>query len=298
MNWYSDYRSEWKEIIETVSAETKRTVFMVEKDTIQTMFLNELSKEPIPFVFKGGTGLSKVFTLIERFSEDIDLSINRPISQSERRSTKKSIIRIGEKLGMTLCNPDEVFSNHDYNKYVFSYASLFSNTPQEIIIETSYYLTAFPCERLKVHSFIMDFCRENGIDFPIPFEAADCTMNVQTLERTLVDKVFAICDYRIQDMQDRDSRHLYDISKLLTRVKLDDSLKPLIKEVRADRLKLKNNPAALPQYNITEMLYEIIESRFFEADYRDITAKLLYEDISYDEAVKNGIAIVAKSALF
>ena len=298
MNWYSDYKTEWKEIIETVSLETKRTMLMIEKDTIQTMFLNELSKETIPFVFKGGTSLSKAFNLIKRFSEDIDLSINRPITQSERKSTKKIIIGICERLGMVLSNPSDIFSNHDYNKYIFTYESLFTDVPQEIIIETSYYLTAFPCEKLKIHSFVMDFCRENGIDFPIPFEAADCTINVQSLERTLIDKVFAICDYRIQDMQDRDSRHLYDISKLLTHVTLDDSLKPLIKEVRSDRLKLKNNPAALPQYNITEMLCEIIESRFYEPDYRDITERLLYEDISYEEAVENGIAIVAKSALF
>ena len=298
MNWYSDYKTEWKEIIETVSLETKRTMLMIEKDTIQTMFLNELSKETIPFVFKGGTSLSKAFNLIKRFSEDIDLSINRPITQSERKSTKKIIIGICERLGMVLSNPSDIFSNHDYNKYIFTYVSLFTDVPQEIIIETSYYLTAFPCEKLKIHSFVMDFCRENGIDFPIPFEAADCTINVQSLERTLIDKVFAICDYRIQDMQDRDSRHLYDISKLLTHVTLDDSLKPLIKEVRSDRLKLKNNPAALPQYNITEMLCEIIESRFYEPDYRDITERLLYEDISYEEAVENGIAIVAKSALF
>ena len=298
MNWYSDYKTEWKEIIETVSSETKHTTLMVEKDTIQTMFLNELSKENIPFVFKGGTSLSKAFNLINRFSEDIDLSINRPITQSERKSTKKIIIKICESLGMALSNPDEIFSNHDYNRYVFTFGSLFTDTPQEIIIETSYYLTAFPCEKLRVHSFVMDFCQENKIEFPIPFEAADCTINVQSLERTLIDKVFAICDYRIQDMQDRDSRHLYDISKLLTRVSLDDSLKPLIREVRSDRLKLKNNPAALPQYNITEMLYEIIESRFYESDYRDITEKLLYEEVPYDEAVENGIAVVAKSALF
>ena len=163
MNWYSDYKTEWKEIIETVSSETKRTTLMVEKDTIQTMFLNELSKENIPFVLKGGTSLSKAFNLIKRFSEDIDLSINRPITQSERKSTKKIIIKICEKLGMVLSNPGDIFSNHDYNRYVFIYDSLFIDTPQEIIIETSYYLTAFPCEKLRVHSFVMDFCQENKI---------------------------------------------------------------------------------------------------------------------------------------
>ena len=76
MNWYKEYRSEWKEIIETVARELGRTELMVEKDTIQSMFLLELSKLELPFVFKGGTSLSKAYNLIERFSEDIDLSMN------------------------------------------------------------------------------------------------------------------------------------------------------------------------------------------------------------------------------
>ena len=46
------------------------------------------------------------------------------------------------------------------------------------------------------------------------------------------------------------------------------------------------------------MLREIINSRFYEKDYKQVTQKLLYEDISYDCAVENGIAIVADSDLF
>lgn len=44
MSWYSEYRNEWKEIIEAVARECKRAELMVEKDTVQSMFLLELSK--------------------------------------------------------------------------------------------------------------------------------------------------------------------------------------------------------------------------------------------------------------
>jgi uncharacterized protein len=44
VSWYSEYRNEWKEIIETVARECKRAELMVEKDTVQSMFLLELSK--------------------------------------------------------------------------------------------------------------------------------------------------------------------------------------------------------------------------------------------------------------
>ena len=77
MNWYKNHYIEWKEVLETVSREIKKEEILVEKDTIQSMFLNELSKVNLPFVFKGGTSLSKAYNLINRFSEDIDLSMKK-----------------------------------------------------------------------------------------------------------------------------------------------------------------------------------------------------------------------------
>ncbi len=166
------------------------------------------------------------------------------------------------------------------------------------IVETSFYQAVYPVESQVVHSFIGRFCDERGIVLPVPFEASAIEMPVQSLERTFIDKVFAICDYRIQDMQDRDSRHLYDIAKILPNVNLNDNLSELVREVRKDRMQSKNNPSAQPEYDIPEMLKEIIETRFYEPDYNNITKKLLYEDVSYEDAIKNGIAIVAETDVF
>lgn len=298
MNWYKNHPKEWKEIIETVAREIGRTELMVEKDTVQSMFLFELAKAELPFVFKGGTSLSKAYNLIDRFSEDIDLSMNRKPTESERKESKELIIQIAESLGMTLANPDKIRSRYEYNKYVFKYMSLFVSMPVEIIIETSYYQTSYPVEKHEVGSFIGRFCEERGVDLPIPFKAAKVYMNVQSIRRTFVDKVFAICDYRIQNMQDRDSRHLYDICKLAGQLKLDEEMDALVDKVREDRMLSQNNPSAQPNYIIPEMLEEIIESKFYESDYKNVTQKLLYEDIDYDYAVQNGIALVAQSDVF
>ena len=46
------------------------------------------------------------------------------------------------------------------------------------------------------------------------------------------------------------------------------------------------------------MLKEIISSRFYESDYNSITKKLLYEDVSYNEAIQNGIALVSDMDVF
>ena len=298
MNWYREYQAEWKEIIETVARELGRSEQMVEKDTIQSMFLYELAKSELPFVFKGGTSLSKAYNLIDRFSEDIDLSMNRRPTQSERVKSKELIIDIAENLGLVLSNPEDIKSRYDYNKYVFKYESLFSVIPLEIIIETSYYQSVYPVDKHVVGSFVGRFCLDRNIILPVPFEAAEVMMNVQSVERTFVDKVFAVCDYKIQNMQDRDSRHLYDICKLLREVELNEELDKLIDMVRDDRMQSKNNPSAQLEYFIPDMLKEIIRSRFYESDYKNVTQKLLYEDISYDYAIENGIAIVAESDVF
>ena len=298
MNWYKEYQTEWKEIIETVARELGRSEQLVEKDTIQSMFLYELAKSELPFVFKGGTSLSKAYNLIDRFSEDIDLSMNRRPTQSERVKSKELISEIAENLGLVLSNPEEIKSRYDYNKYVFKYDSLFSVIPLEIIIETSYYQSVYPVDKHVVGSFVGRFCLARNIILPVPFEAAEVMMNVQSVERTFVDKVFAVCDYKIQNMQDRDSRHLYDICKLLREVELNEELDKLIDMVRDDRMQSKNNPSAQLEYFIPDMLKEIIRSRFYESDYKNITQKLLYEDISYDYAIENGIAIIAESDVF
>ena len=127
--------------------------------------------------------MSKAYNLIDRFSEDIDLSMNRKPTQTERKASKEHIVEIAKSLGMELTNPDQIKSRYDYNMYVFSYDSLFASKPMEIIVETSYYQTVYPVEKHEVGSFVGKFCKNNGISLPIPFEAATVIMNVQSLER-------------------------------------------------------------------------------------------------------------------
>ena len=150
MSWYKEHGNEWKEIISTVAAEKHKTTQMVEKDTIQSIVLFELSKSGIPFVFKGGTSLSKCYGLIDRFSEDLDLSMSIRPTEAEKKKIKAVIIDSADRIGLRLINPDAVLSRHSYNKYVFEYESLFSKEPLEIIIETSFFLTVYPVQLHEV----------------------------------------------------------------------------------------------------------------------------------------------------
>lgn len=60
-------------------------------------------------------------------------------------------------------------------------------------------------------------------------------IKVQSLERTFIDKVFAICNHALSGEIKGYSRHIYDLNRLLTRVKLDDALKKFARKIRYER---------------------------------------------------------------
>lgn len=298
MDWYRDNKKEWKEIIETVAREIGRSEEIVEKDTIQSMFLHNLYNINKQIVFKGGTSLSKVYSIIDRFSEDIDLSSTEKLTEKDKKKLDDDIKNIASSIGLDLINDDDIKSRYNYNKYYFAYNSLFAANKLEILVETNFFLKVFPVEEREVGSLIGNFCKNKGVKLPIRFDEVMTKMKVQSIERTFIDKVFAVCDYKIQNMEERDSRHLYDISKIVNVIKLDEDLKSLIKQVRVERQKSKNNLSASFQYDINNLLLEIISTRFYENDFNKVTKKLLYESIDYDDVIKNGIMIVVDSGIF
>ena len=62
---------------------------IIEKDYYVTLVLCELAKKVPDLLFKGGTSLSKCHKIIDRFSEDIDITLDSEHqSQGKRRDLK------------------------------------------------------------------------------------------------------------------------------------------------------------------------------------------------------------------
>jgi predicted nucleotidyltransferase component of viral defense system len=73
---------------------------VIEKDYYVTMILKELSLNLPHLLFKGGTSLSKCYKLINRFSEDIDLTLEDGyLTQGQRQNEKKVIVKVCDGLG-------------------------------------------------------------------------------------------------------------------------------------------------------------------------------------------------------
>ena len=108
---------------------------------------------------------------------------------------------------------------------------------------------------------------------------------MQTAERTLIDKVFALGDYYLSDAVHEHSRHVYDIYKLLGVVALGDDMKTLVQNVREERKPHVNCRSAKDGIDMNALLQEIVDEAVYKQDYEDITAKILFEDTSYETAV-------------
>jgi len=78
-NFSTIEKSEQVAIFNAIAAEKGMTPFSVEKDWWVSRTLNIIFQMSIAnhLVFKGGTSLSKAWKLINRFSEDIDLAIDK-----------------------------------------------------------------------------------------------------------------------------------------------------------------------------------------------------------------------------
>lgn len=157
------------------------------------------------------------------------------------------------------------------------------------MIETALMTPVHPTDTKNISNFIYEYCIKSKLDNVIKqFGLAPFPITVSALERTFADKVYAICDYYLADRAfDRQSRHIYDLYKLLFTVKLDEDMASLLEKVRQDREVSKYCPSAQPEINLSELLTEIIDSRAYEKDYNNVTYPLLYENVSYNEAIKS-----------
>jgi hypothetical protein len=288
-------------LIEEMSEAQDVEQAIIEKDYYVTMILKRLlEKEPL-IIFKGGTCLSKCYKIIDRFSEDLDINLEDINSQTQNRKKQMSVYikETIDEFGFTLTNPERIASGRSHNNYRITYPSLFLKgiNPSEMQVETMFLVDTFPTQRMEVSSFLYDYLVENGYDNVIeqyamqPFE-----ITAQSLERTFVDKVFALGTHYLSNRINRQSRHLYDLHKILPHIQMDEDLRNLFGEVRVAWNNRKGNKeweAAEDVEDLPKLLKEIISKEVYKSDYENVTEKLLFDDVSYEEVIGSFKKIVS-----
>jgi len=193
-------------------------------------------------VFKGGTSLSKSWHVIERFSEDIDIAIDRQFLGYGGMLSKT---QINDKLRRAACNfvRDDLFkairqalltlgvSDQDFQVIVYptsvstvdpekiyvEYKSIYSGTnsytSNRVLIEAGARSLITPFEYLPIQSFIGEmFSSKSFADKPIEIPTTEASQTF--LEKAfLLHEEFHSSTHSIRN--DRMSRHLYDLERMM-----------------------------------------------------------------------------------
>ncbi|GHT27075.1 nucleotidyltransferase [Bacteroidia bacterium] len=217
----------------------------IEKDVWVTAVLRALFALPYAdnISFKGGTSLSKCWNIIERFSEDVDIAINREYFGFQGETfTIKQISKNLRKACCKFCRntlqhdlakqmiadriPENMFSvkmnitditTIDPEKIFIEYKSVFIESvyiKNVVVLEVNGRSMKEPLEKVKIQSLIDEHFADR------PFAEKNFEIQAVAPERTFLEKVCLLHEEFAKKNQEkirveRMSRHLYDIVRML-----------------------------------------------------------------------------------
>lgn len=159
MNLHHD-KEAFAELISGAANELAIPTNVIEKDYYVTITLKALAEKTKDLVFKGGTSLTKCYQLLDRFSEDIDLSYTAESGmpgESRKKQLKKNIVSTMEEFGFPINNLEATRSRRNYNCYRASYPSVYGQNSilkPELVIETYVAMLPFPTTKRMVDNYI------------------------------------------------------------------------------------------------------------------------------------------------
>lgn len=317
-NWLTLSKERRIEILNQATELTGLPSVAIEKDWWVTLALNASFSLPYSknIVFKGGTSLSKGWNLIERFSEDIDLAIDRKffgfdgdISKTQIKNLRKQSC---EFISTTFLNDltkiltewkaiDECKliaqpvkdSDKDPQVIEIHYNSVIDTSeylPQRVLIEVSSRSLMEPIEERKITSILSEnFPQQSFVTVPFAIPTV-------LPKRTFLEKIFLLHEEFSQEAEkiriDRLSRHLYDLEKLMDNEHGIEALKniDLYNNIVAHREKF-NSLRGLDYANHIPSKISIIPPdsvlKSYERDYAEMTKFMIYgEPLKFDLLIK------------
>lgn len=277
-------------IVTLVNSATNIASSYIEKDFYAISILKELVSRNDKFVFKGGTSLSVCQKIINRFSEDIDISyLDEHITVGQRKQIKQAFFDSIEAVSLKVFNAENIRSRRVFNRYLCPYVSLFDNGKEDqVIVEWATQTPSFPIEEKTAQTIIGQYLESIGRnDLVNKYGLEKFVVKTITKERTLVDKIFAICDYHISGKLERQSRHIYDIHQLLPLVELNDDFLNLFLKVKGYRVNLETCYSAKEGMIVSNLLKELVVKNTYKNDYNSRTFPLLYDGTSYENCISS-----------
>ena len=188
---------------------------------------------------------------------------------------------------------------------ILRYAPSFPDRAMRTLVEsgvifnvTQWYRTIQTSIKKTARSYIYNYLKqENREDIIEKYGLSPFELQVQSLERTFIDKIFAICAYYLNGEITEHSRHIYDLFKIYQNVVINDNLKLLFNQVRKDRKVHYACLSAQDGVDIVSLLKEIVDKNIYKNDYENITMALLFEKVDYKTAIETLNKIIDSALL-
>ena len=224
----------FRDLIDTINTRTGIAIDIIEKDYYVCMILDELSKKQneLQAYFKGGTAVYKILDTVNRFSEDIDLTVKVLSDQSNtknRNRLKESAL--GYKIDGLQLIKEECIDNKGSVTGIYKYESVYADNEiplqraGKIQVESTSFTVSEPTEKYYIEPLIYKLA--NADEKKIleeKFNISKIEIEIIKLERIFIDKIFATEFYYIRNMYMDVSKHLYDITVLFNSDKIQKLL--------------------------------------------------------------------------
>ena len=240
LHWQKLSKTDKLQIFEETKKKTGLPIQAIEKDwwVTQTLALIFTLDCAPHIVFKGGTSLSKAWNAIERFSEDIDLALDRRYLGFDTEMSKSQVSKLRKASFQFISTVffsqlKEKFEKAGFTDLKIQLAPTKDTDQDPIIIEiyypelspTSAYLKPRILVEIGSRSLMEPYSSRTfsslvGEHYPDQ-SFADQPITVATVnpERTFLEKVFLLHEEfqkpTAKIRTDRLSRHLYDLEKLM-----------------------------------------------------------------------------------
>lgn len=311
-NYFKLTKAQQRVVLEQTAIKQGLPKQAIEKDLWVTAILQIIFSLPCAdsLVFKGGTSLSKVWRLISRFSEDIDLAIDRSIFELDGNLTKKQVKKLRkasslfvrdemysqlvDAISQTLLNdlctieaePDgEGDATYPEPRSIFiRYNSVFDDKldyiPTVVKIEAGARSLLEPYEDATITSMV-----EESLP-TISTVIADAKIKTTIAEKTFLEKAFLLHElFSVKNKVEalRRSRHIYDLHMMMQKgiaekAVADNELWQTIHHHRSMLTSMQGVDYSVDFRSHIQLIPHKESLAEWKKDYDDMTAAMIYGD--------------------
>lgn len=283
-------------LIESIHEKIGYRSDVLEKDYYVVLMLEELAAKQavgLPAYFKGGTALYKALKSTNRFSEDIDLSVDT--RNCSRTQNDKRLEQATKKYSSLIRDPAAGRTNRSEIIAVYTYVPITSYDANDALqrfgklkIEATSFTISEPVESLEISAMLYDLATDEQKQI-LETQYNVKPFNIQTisLERVFIDKLFAAEAY-VRKSSDphrafEAAKHIYDLAVISDHEKItalllnEDQMKRLLDiRIIEERERLDGIPGVAPSeftfFTVTEnnqdvrKAYEVMQNQYVLRD--------------------------------